>query len=180
MYQIPDQDKKLFDKDDLEGTFTTWAWRWTRVFTNSIDSETLVYFHIDERNLLLYVWWPQSGGPRRFGIYNLITGAVVYESAAGVNYWGYILQTNEAPPTANASCESGAASRERYVVVLRGDLHTVEMWHNGAILQSIDAWTYAPLCSVYQICMSNSGKWFVMRTHTGVAAGRCMVVFEGT
>lgn len=161
-----EEDQQLFDRDMLEGNYTTYTHMWTNAITNGLTYPRISQ-HIDTLRNMYYQEWESAAGWDRFGVYNLDTGAVVYESPVAANYIWQFPNAVERVFISNTTLFDRASSHARYVLIVRADGFTIEVWKDGAMLWTIPITTPDPLATTVDlVTMSQDGRWILVVTDT--------------
>lgn len=119
-----------------EGAYNTWTKQWTNAPNNGIMSAGNMDILLDDKNGKLSILYEDSSSKKRFGIYNISDFSVVYESPVGVNYtYDYPnLSNKDALHLGTSYFAYGGFSQsiQTYLLLLRSDMDTIEVWQGGA------------------------------------------------
>ena len=166
-----------------EGDYTSWTWKWTNAIPDGLDDYTRISFFIDDKNDVLYLAWEDGDTPprKRFGIYNLSDFSVVFESPSGLDYLALFPNQSYARFLKLGDvmlAEGGGLSRslQRYVLLVREDEETIEVWRGGAIpLWSRNITLDTTGGTPYAGEISLTGKYIVVRSDADD-----LILYEGT
>jgi len=122
----------------VEGDYTTW----THVWTNDIPGGLLLWnnfaAHIDDINDKIYLMWDDNAGDEMFGVYNVADFSEVFKSPALSAYtWSPPFVGNEDTIRRGWSVPwmgGGSVSLYSYVLLLRVDKDTIEVWRGDLII----------------------------------------------
>lgn len=168
-------DKRLpfGESGDLEGDFGNYLYRWNLTLPQLQGAALIIGFHVDDIRDLLYIFYDDGALNNRFAIYNLVTQAQIYISPIAVNYTGTVSSNATSSPCANLSAYHCSSSRQRYILLVRNDAITLEVWKDGAQLWTYLLTTINPAIIVDLLHMSRRGKWVI------VTWGDEVYIFEG-
>jgi len=162
-----------------EGNYTTWTHKWTNDYPTGLLQAGSTSFLIDERSGVLNLAW-HDGANYRFGIYNLSDFSAVFQSPALSNYTYVYPWFAEVRffNLGNASLEDGGLSRslQSYILLLRSDYHTIEVWRGGAG----SLWSHSITGeeigdTVFGAEISFTGKWVLVITNN-----KKLILYEGS
>lgn len=164
MYNPFKEDKRLpfGESGDLEGDYGSYIHQWTLALPDNQGVALRIGFFIDDLRDLLYIWYEDGANDRRFAVYNLVTQVQIFLSPAAAHYTPTITNNMLSSPTGNLSAYSCASSRQRYVVLLRDDGDTFEVWKDGALLNTDQITNYDAGAWVELLHMSQRGRWLIV------------------
>ena len=125
----------------VEGDYTAWTKKWIAAIPASLSYDYQFDAWIDDRYNLIYVTWNDASGNYRWGIFNTADFSTVFLSASGSRYTSddpYLQTSYIAPGMAYFSSGGISRSAQTYLLLLRNDHYTFEVWRNGSKLKSRD------------------------------------------
>lgn len=165
-----------------EGDYTSWAkkWLWAPDVSLSYDSTA---FYIDEENARIYLWWqsPSPASKYRFGVYKINDHSTVFESSSTAHYRPnnpYVTGAgNHSFYIGVCSEYSISRSHQTYILLLRQDWETMEVWRNGANLWSRKFSDDTPEASEepYIYTISLTGRYILAYIDTS----KKLILYEG-
>jgi len=169
-----------------EWNYTSWTKKWVNQpagnFYNASDLDVL----IDEKNDTLSISYKDGSSRYRFGVYNISDFSAVYESPAGSHYTYAppVMSRKEALTHGLAHLEYGGVSQsmQTYLLLLRSDEYTIEVWRGGAsALWSRDTRTdLGASCWCDYGGISLRGKYvLVVATKRTAPTGNHLILYEG-
>lgn len=161
------EDELLFDRDMLEGNWTTYIHRWQRALTTGGGGLWCV-LHLDTLHNCLYQAWRDGAANDRLGIYQLNDGTVIFEAPAAADYLANLNYVDTFSFISNTSNRFLASSHARYVVIVRDNEQDFEVWKDGAVLFTDNITVYEIGAQIQSIIMSQDGKWLVMLSDLGL------------
>lgn len=150
------------ESGDLEGDYGTYVYRWTLALPQLQGAGLIIGFHVDDIRDLLYIFYDDGALNNRFAIYNLNTQVQIFISPVLVNYTGTVGSNATSSPCANLSAYHCSASRQRYILLVRNDAVTLEVWKDGVQLWTFLMTTINPAILVDLLHMSRRGKWIIV------------------
>lgn len=125
----------------VEGDYTTWTKKWIAAIPDSLYYDYQFDAWIDDRYNHIYLTWKDASGDYRWGIFNTADFSTVFLSASGSRYTSddpYLQGSYITPGMAYFSSGGISRSAQTYLLLLRYDYYTFEVWRNGSKLKSRD------------------------------------------
>ena len=153
----------------LEGNYSTWTHKWTKEFPDGLLGYNYAAFYINEDKGIFAITWRDAASSDRYGVYKLADMSVVFQSPAGAHYlysrpelsyhrWITIGETGD------FSGGGYAASRTRYLAIVRNDGRTLEIWKDGVLKQTIVITDYIAGAYCELGHFSLTGKYLILTT----------------
>ena len=170
----------------VEGDYITWSKKWIAAIPGNLYYEDEYDIWIDEKHNLIYFAWMAGNHANRWGIFNIADFSTVFLSASGSDYPAdapYLQATHITPGA--AYFESGGISRsaQTYLLLLRSDYYTFEVWRNGSKLKSRDIRNDFHTTNCYSSggCISLTGKYllFQVRDYDGSPDLHYLMLYKG-
>lgn len=159
-------DEVLFDRDMLEGNWTTYTHLWTRAITNGYTFGQIAH-SIDTLRNLFYQEWRDAANWYRFGVYALNTGVPTFESPALAHYIQASLQVFLRVFASNLTTIAQVSSHARYIVLMRNNGVDLEVWKDGAMLWTVDISTIdLAATGIDSLTMSQDGRYLLVLSDT--------------
>jgi hypothetical protein len=164
-----------------EGTYTAWTHKWTKDLPDSIMHYDYCYIVLDDKNDLFYVEYRDASGFQRYATYNLDDFSNIFLSPSGQNYrqkssaWNY--ESVAKMGDVWLYSRGISTSVQTYLLILRYDLKTLEVFREGSLLWDHDA-SGEGATSVEKGGISLTGKWVLVCVDT--AGGYRLILYEGS
>jgi len=157
----------------VEGDYTSWTFKWLKHLDKSCAGACEASQFIDEKNNVVVVAWEDEDANVRFGIYTIEDLTTIFQSDRGSNYipgiGGYVPSTRY-----YRGMQFGAAfgpfsgisrSIQSYVLLLRLDLSTIEVWRGGSTpLWSKDVPGETGCDDIGNVEISPTGKYLLLKS----------------
>ena len=174
-----------------EGDYTEWAKKWTKDIPDGCYYNEAVDFMINDKDDKIYLEWWNGVGWARFGIYNTSDLSEVFTSVSGTHYsWttndidggvdytdnriGFLYGTARGKTYANWQGKS--KSIQTYLLLLRTDNKTIEVWRGGtSLLWSRDITNDEAGVTARILYISPTGKYILI-----LASNKKLILYEGS
>ena len=176
-----------------EGDYTEWTKKWIKDMPNGCYLVEYVDFMIDDKNNRIHLAWFDATPAEnaRFGIYAISDFSEIFASVAGSNYsWStndidgaddYTdnrigFQYGTARGKVANSFQGNSKSIQTYLLLLRTDDKTIEVWRGGdTVLWSRDITLDEAAVTPRILYISPTGKYILILT-----SNKKLILYEGT
>jgi len=161
-----------------EGEYTSWTHKWTNTLSATLFTCIHLDVLVDDKNDKIIIGGYDSNSDARFGIFNVSDFSQVFMSPSGGDYTHYSPETyyKEWFAFGAASYRFGSQSRsiQTYLLLLRNDEKTLEVWRDGSSW-SRDIQNDEAGVTVSVFLISPTGKYLLV-----VTKDQKIMLYEGT